>query len=198
MSQNPSAYTLSLGHIEDLTLPSLAYLRTPLLVAGIAFLLGAFGTFRAIGQRAFLAAAVMAVLFFQAARMALVVFDPFLSSRPLAEALLHSPPGKLMVDHHYYTFSSIFFYTNRDALVGERPVQQPGVWLLRAGRARCVHRRSTMEGALACSRNAAYLVVRSDELPRLEHLVGRDRLETVAESGGKLLLTNRGMPLEVR
>ena len=59
----------------------------------------------------------MAVLFFQAARMALVVFDPYLSSRPLAEALLRAPPGKLIVDHHYYTFSSIFFYTNRDALL---------------------------------------------------------------------------------
>ncbi len=117
LSQNPGAYTLSLGHIEDLTLPSLAYLRAPLLLAGIAFLLGAAGTFRSTGQRAFLAAGVMAVLFFQAARMALVVFDPFLSSRPLAEALLHSPPGKLTVDHHYYTFSSIFFYTNREALL---------------------------------------------------------------------------------
>ena len=31
-----------------------------------------------------------------------------------------------MVDHHYYTFSSVFFYTNRTALAAERPVQQPG------------------------------------------------------------------------
>ena len=59
----------------------------------------------------------MSVLFFQAARMALVVFDPYMSSRPLAEALLRSPQGKLIVDHHYYTFSSIFFYTDRDALL---------------------------------------------------------------------------------
>ena len=42
----------------------------PLLVAAIAFLVGAAGTFRATGQRAFLAAALMMVLFFQAARMA--------------------------------------------------------------------------------------------------------------------------------
>ena len=57
----------------------------------------------------------MMVIFFHAARLALVDFDPFMSSRPLAEALLHAPDGKLLVDHHYYTFSSIFFYTNRDA-----------------------------------------------------------------------------------
>ena len=33
----------------------------------------------------------MMVLFLHASRMALVVFDPYLSSRPLAEALLRAP-----------------------------------------------------------------------------------------------------------
>jgi len=41
LSRNPKAYTLSLGHMEDLTLDSFAYLRLPLLLAGIAFLVGA-------------------------------------------------------------------------------------------------------------------------------------------------------------
>ena len=117
LSSNPGAYKLSLGHMEDLTIASFAYLRLPLLVAALAFLVGAAGTFRATGQRAFLAIALMAILFFQAARIAMAAFDPFLSSRPLAEALLRSPAGKLIVDHHYYTFSSVFFYTNRDALL---------------------------------------------------------------------------------
>jgi hypothetical protein len=35
-----------------------------------------------------------------------------------------------------------------------------------------------------------YLVVSGTQVPRLEKLVGPERLETVAESGGKLLLTN--------
>src|SRR5580692_10751907 len=79
LSQNPSAYTLSLGHMEDLTIKSFAYLRAPLLMASIAFLIGAAGTW----TRAWMASTVvMCVLFFQAARMALVVFDPYLSSRP--------------------------------------------------------------------------------------------------------------------
>ncbi len=86
-------------------------------MAALAFVLGAAGTFRATGQRAFLAIVLMAIVFFQAARLAMARFDPFLSSRPLAEALLHAPAGKLIVDHHYYTFSSIFFYTNRSALL---------------------------------------------------------------------------------
>jgi hypothetical protein len=59
----------------------------------------------------------MMVIFFHAARLALVVFDPYMSSRPLANALLAAPPGKLIVNHHYYEFSSVFFYTQRDALL---------------------------------------------------------------------------------
>ena len=59
----------------------------------------------------------MMVLFFHASRMALVVFDPYLSSRPLAEALLHAPDGRLIVDGAYYPFSSVLFYTNKNALL---------------------------------------------------------------------------------
>ncbi len=115
LSHNPGAYTLSLGHMEDLTIESFAYLRAPLLVAGVAFAIGAVGVFLWRDWRTFLAAAAMMVVFFHAARMALVTFDPFLSSRPLAEALLKQPPGTLVIDHHYYTFSSVFFYTGRRA-----------------------------------------------------------------------------------
>jgi 4-amino-4-deoxy-L-arabinose transferase-like glycosyltransferase len=41
LTSNPDAYTLSLGHMGDLTLESFAYLRLPLILAGIAFLIGA-------------------------------------------------------------------------------------------------------------------------------------------------------------
>ncbi|HMD51063.1 MAG TPA: glycosyltransferase family 39 protein, partial [Bryobacteraceae bacterium] len=75
----PGTYTLSLDHMRDLTLPAFAYLRTPLIIAGIAFLIGAAGMLRATGQRAYLAAALMMALFFQAARVALVTFDPYLA-----------------------------------------------------------------------------------------------------------------------
>ena len=117
LSSHPAAYKLSLGHMEDLTIESFAYLRLPLAVAAFAFLLGAIGTMRASGKQVFFAAALMMVLFFHAARLALVVFDPYMSSRPLANALLSAPPGKLIVNHHYYEFSSVFFYTQRDALL---------------------------------------------------------------------------------
>ncbi len=52
LTQNPEVYTLSLGHMGDLTLRSFAYLRTPLAVAGVAFLVGAIGAWRLTGLRA--------------------------------------------------------------------------------------------------------------------------------------------------
>src|SRR5205085_11811773 len=84
LNSNPDVYTLSLGHMMDLTLGSFAYLRLPLVLAGIAFAVGAIGGWRSKGG-ATASFAVMMVLFFHAARLAMVVFDPYLSSRPLAE-----------------------------------------------------------------------------------------------------------------
>ena len=128
LSQHPGAYTLSLGHMQDLTLESFAYLRFPLVLAAVAFLIGASGALRSAARSGeqHLAAAVMMVLFFHAARLAMVTFDPYLSSRPLAEAMLKSPPGKLIMDHHYYTFSSVFFYTNADGAAAEWALQS--IW----------------------------------------------------------------------
>jgi hypothetical protein len=192
LSQHPSAYTLSLGHIEDLTINSLAYLRLPLALAGIAFLLGSLGTMRAVGQRAFLALAVMMVLFFQAARLAMVGFDPYLSSRPLAEALLHAPEGRLIVDHHYYTFSSIFFYTNRTALLlngrfnnlvyGSYAPGAPDIFI-----------EDAQWRDMWLAQDRCYLVAKQDQMARLEKLVGHEALHVVLLSGGKMLVTNRAI-----
>src|SRR3984893_13123639 len=71
LGHHPSAYTLSLGHMMDLTFDSFAYLRLPLAVAAITLLGGALATFRCVELRSFLAAALMMVVFFHAARLAL-------------------------------------------------------------------------------------------------------------------------------
>lgn len=194
LSHNPGAYKLSLGHIEDLNFSSFAYLRTPLFLAGAAFLLGALGTWRFTGQRAFFTAALWAVVFFQAARMAMVVFDPYLSSRPLAEALLKAPPGKLIVNHHYYTFSSIFFYTNRSAPLLNGRINNL-VYGSYAPGAPDVFLTNQQWKALWLAPERCYLIAGLATVPDFEALVGRDKLITVAESGGKVLLSNRA-PLE--
>jgi 4-amino-4-deoxy-L-arabinose transferase-like glycosyltransferase len=189
LTQHPEVYTLSLGHMGDLTLASFAYLRLPLAVAGVAFLLGLVGVWRRRGMRSFLAVAAMMALFFHAARLALVVFDPYLSSRPLAEALLRSPDAELIVDDQYYTFSSVFFYTGRRA------------WLLN-GRVNNLEYGSYAPGAPDVfwndeqfqqrwrSRQHYYLLAESPAVPRFERLVGAAALHVVAASGGKYLFRN--------
>jgi hypothetical protein len=198
LSRNPGAYKLSLGHMEDLTLSSLAYLRLPLVLAGVAFLLGAFlapalGRVRRLGKdtASFLAAALMMILFFHAARLAMVAFDPYLSSRPLAEALLRSPQGKLVVEGHDYPFSSVIFYADRSALLlngrrqnlvyGSYAPGAPDVFLDEAG-----------WKALWLKGERCYLVTKETQRPRLEHLVGPAALHVILSSGGKLLLANQG------
>jgi 4-amino-4-deoxy-L-arabinose transferase-like glycosyltransferase len=189
LSQHPGAYKLALGHMQDLTLASFAYLRLPLLVAAIAFCIGALATWRFTGQTAFLGAALMMVLFFHAARLAMAVFDPYMSSRSLAEAILKSPEGTLIIDHHYYTFSSVFFYTNRTAL-------------LRNGRFHNLEYGAYAPGApdvfiddsqfknLWLKPERSYIVAMENVVPQLESIVGAAHLNVVATSGGKVVLTN--------
>lgn len=189
LESRPGTYTLSLDHMKDLTLRSFAYLRLPLVFAGIAFSVGAIGTFGAKHKRALLSTAIMMVLFFHAARLALVVFDPYLSSKPLADALLRSAPGRLMVDHHYYTYSSVFFYTDRSALLVNGRIYNL-VYGSYAPGAPDVFIDDQQWRDLWQKPQRWYLVAAASALPRFETLVGADQMHTVARSGGKVLMTN--------
>jgi 4-amino-4-deoxy-L-arabinose transferase-like glycosyltransferase len=193
LDQRPGTYTLSLGHMGDLTLASFAYLRLPLLAAALAFLIGVLGMLRIRGARPFLAAACMMVLFFHAARLAQVVFDPYLSSKQIADALLRSPDGKLIVDHHYYTFSSVFFYSGRDALLLNGRFNNL-VYGSYAPGAPSVFIDDQQWKALWEEPERFYLVVSDRAIPRLEKLVARADLNVVLASGSKFLLTNHPLP----
>ncbi len=189
LSKHPTAYKLSLGHMEDLTISSFAYLRLPLGMAAVAFLIGTAGTLWGGGRRAFLAVAVMMVVFFQAARLAMVTFDPFLSSRPLARAINLSPPGMVVVDGPYYSFSSIAFYSRRPELMlngrlnnleyGSYAPDAPNVFINDSEFARLWRTPSRY-----------YLVTKMSAVPRISVLVGNDRLHVVAMAGGKIAFTN--------
>ncbi|HTT61935.1 MAG TPA: glycosyltransferase family 39 protein [Bryobacteraceae bacterium] len=184
-----ATYKLSLGHMQDLTLHSFAYLRIPLALAAIAFLAGVVGTIRASFRRAFLAAAIMMVLFYQAARLALVAFDPYLSSRPLANAILASPPGRIIVDTQYWLLSSIPYYTNRSELMlngrwfnleyGSNAPGAPNVFINDSDFQR-----------LWLTPQRFYIVAKDAKASHLEHLVGSSHLHVVAQSGGKRVYTN--------
>lgn len=186
--QNPDAYRLSLGHLQDLRIPAFAYLRTPLLLACIAFLAGAVGVWLRGGRLALWSLALMMLLFTHAARLALVVFDPYMSSRPLAEAIARAPAGALVVDEEYYAFSSVFYYLNRtgfllngrinDLEYGSYAPSAPPVF---------IGDRELRE--LWASGDRCYLVTRAASEGRFRETL--QPLRVLAAAGGKLVLTNR-------
>jgi hypothetical protein len=175
--------------MEDLTVPAMAYLRLPLALATAAFLFGSMGTLRNRGRSAFFAMALMMVLFCQAARLALVAFDPYLTSKPLADAINKSPQGQLIVDHHYYTYSSVFFYTNRTAFLlngrfnnlvyGSYAPGAPNVFLTDA---EFRERWNTPD--------RYYFVVDETGMERIQPLVPTIRANLVIASGKKYVVTN--------
>jgi hypothetical protein len=144
LTQNSDRYTLSLGHISDLTLHAVAYLKFPLGLAAFAFGAGALGLAVWGGdvRRTALVVAASMIVFFQA-RVALVRFDSCPGSYPLAQSLQQCPPGQLIEADAYYAFSSVFFYTNRVALLlngrknnleyGSYAAGAPGVFIDDAG-----------------------------------------------------------------
>jgi 4-amino-4-deoxy-L-arabinose transferase-like glycosyltransferase len=194
---NNHVSTLSLGKAQDLTLESLAWLRAPLLLAFSAFAVGALGTWWRQGRAALPALALMMLLFFNAARLAMVTLNPYFGSRLLAEALNTAPPGQLIVDDQYYSFSSLFFYATDQAKRGA---------LLLNGRKMNLEYGSYAPGAPNVfmtdadlparwqSKQRHYLAASANELPRLQTLLGAQNLHVVLTAGGKLLLTNQ--PLE--
>src|SRR6185437_1933773 len=116
--QHPDLYTLSLGHFGDLTLTAFAYLKLPLAIAAFSFAMGccALTVFHENRKKIVGIVAAMVVLF-MAGRVALIRFDGYLGSYPLAQAIKKSPPGQLIEGDAYSAFSSVFFYTNRTALL---------------------------------------------------------------------------------
>ena len=112
-----------------------------------------------------------------------------MSSRPLAEAILKSPRGTLIIDHHYYTFSSIFFYTNRGALLrnGRFYNLEYGAY---APDAPDVFIDDAQFKNLWLKPERSYIIAKENVVPQLESLVGAVNLNLVAASGGKVVLTN--------
>jgi 4-amino-4-deoxy-L-arabinose transferase-like glycosyltransferase len=195
LTQHPELYTHSLGHIWDLTLNAFAYLKLPLGLAALAF--GGCAVALAFRRnnvwRTVFAIAISMIIFFQAARIALVRFDNYLGSYPLAERLQQSPPGELIEADAYYAFSSVFFYANRTALLlnGRMNNLEYGSY---APDAPQVFIDDNKFASLWQQESRWYLLAYGTDMPHLEQLVGHENLHVVAENGGNYLLTNRPLP----
>jgi hypothetical protein len=129
----------------------------------------------------------MMILFFHAAHWAMGIFDPYLSSQPLAMSIKAGPPGQLIMEGHYYPSSSVGFYTNQPALLlngkadnliyGAAAPNAPPVFISDADLAQ-----------LWKEKQRIYLVAPAESRVRLEKLLGK--LSVFAASGGKLVFCN--------
>jgi len=195
LTQHPELYTLSLGHISDLTLNAFAYLKLPLVLAALAFAGIALGLalWRNNAGRAVMVVAVGMVVFFHAARLALIRFDSYLGSYPLAQALMQSPPGELVEANSYYAFSSVFFYTGRTALLlnGRNNNLEYGSY---APGAPNVFIDDAKFIALWHAPARCYLLAYGSERAYLDDLVGKENLHVVARNADNYLFTNRAIP----
>jgi 4-amino-4-deoxy-L-arabinose transferase-like glycosyltransferase len=120
LRSNPADYTLSLGHLFDLTGPAMGFFRGPLLTVAFGMLfLGPIAYLvrrrKAFAANLLLAAAMTAILL--AAHEGLVRFYPILGSKDLALAIDRNlRPGDLILNDGELTAgSALLFYTPQSA-----------------------------------------------------------------------------------
>ncbi len=111
-------YTLSMSHFFDLTGPSFAALRLPAILAAVTLLIGPLVGWILRMRRKHLAAtisvAITSAVFLIAAHIAFARFDPMLSSKQLADAILAkgSPSDSFIIYGDQSDASSVVFYTH--------------------------------------------------------------------------------------
>ncbi len=120
LKDNPDLYAYYLGHLFDLTPESLLALRTPLVLAGIAF--GLFLPLHHFLNKSETKAATLAIgmgVFFVAANLGFLIFAPRLTSKPIAEEI-NRRMGKdalIIIDGEYEEGCSVAFYTQRTVML---------------------------------------------------------------------------------
>ena len=199
-------YTLSMSHLFDLTGPSFAALRTPAILAAIAF---AFGpaiawTLRSRHRHlaATLAIAVTSATFLIAAHIALVRFGPMLSSQNLAAEIIKlraqqsiAPTTKIMLYGDQSYGSSIPFYLGQQVelvegrsssmIFGSSFPDAPHIFLTDAD---LLEHWGTGPRKL--------LFVPLEKRDDLDRVLPVSRQLVLAETSGKALITDR--PLDLR
>jgi 4-amino-4-deoxy-L-arabinose transferase-like glycosyltransferase len=123
LTRNPQYYALSLGHIFDLTPRSFAALRLPVIGAGLALGIGTTMSFVFFRRKEVLASALalavmMSVLFYWA-HSSMKVFEPYLSSKPVADDILKTlkPGERIVINGEYESGSTLNFYTHQPVYI---------------------------------------------------------------------------------
>lgn len=198
LTRNPEAYALSLGHVLDLTPESLAQLRVPVIGTALTFILGTAAAL--ILRRRFkhtassMSLAVMMASFFFFAQTSLAAFEPYLSSRALAEAISRefAEGDVIVINGEYEGGSSLNFYTRQMVYIldGRSANLEYGSYFEDAPR---IFIDEKELASMWAGTERVFLFTDSAH-PRLDVLTRfslSGRVYTVAESGGKVVLTNR-------
>jgi 4-amino-4-deoxy-L-arabinose transferase-like glycosyltransferase len=193
--RNVGNNTLAMTHFFDLTTDSFAALRLPALLAAVALIAGSLLALwlRARGKNfaSTWAVACATGLLFLAAQLALIRFEPFLSSRTLAQeiARLAAPTDKVMIYGDQAYGSSLLFYLKRRIYLingnttsmwfGSRFPDAPAIFLDDADLVR-----------LWTGRDRIFLFVPPDEIVRAKQVIPQPQY-IVAQSSGKIVYCNR-------
>jgi hypothetical protein len=195
LSRNPSEYALSLGHILDLTPSSLSALRLPIIGTALSFLAGTVAAFifrkRKSGEKSILSLALMMVAFFFCAHLSLITFEPYLSSKRLAQAIQQRyREGEIVViNGEYEGGSSLNFYLRRPVYIlnGRSANLEYGSYFLDAPK---LFLKDQDLLNLWRSYRRIYLFTDGSQQSRVKSVLS-DPAYLIAESGGKLILSNR-------
>ena len=129
-------------------------------------------------------------MFFQAARLALVVFDPYLSSYAVAEKLNQLPAATLIVCGKYNPLSSVFFYSADRALQDEGDLDILEYGSLAPG-ARKIAISDAEMMRLWHGTGLVFILAKAPRLQHIESVLGALPAVLVLRSGDKFLFANR-------
>jgi 4-amino-4-deoxy-L-arabinose transferase-like glycosyltransferase len=195
LTQNPENYKLALGHMSDLTVEAFAVLRAPAAGAALSLSIG-FGLAFILRRKqrttqAGLLTAVTVACFIYFAHMALGVFNPYLSSQPLAETIKRRlATGDLVViNGEYQGGSSVGFYLPQKVLLlngrmtglefGSYYPDAPPVFI---GDSEITH--------LWQGDHRVFLFTRDDEFEKVRNVV-KGEMFRLASAGEKSIYSNR-------
>jgi 4-amino-4-deoxy-L-arabinose transferase-like glycosyltransferase len=189
-------YRVSMAHMLDLTPRAFALLRLPSALAAAAFLLGLSAAWWLRRKRQEQAAAVclaitMAVFFF-VANIALGVFGPYLSSRPLMTKVLPqiTSADTLALYGEFDALSGVAFYSHRQLLLwnGRYNNLAPGSYYADAPH---IFLTDAEFLALWQGPNRVFLFVPPEHRAAAAERLPAAGTFLVAESGGKAVYANR-------
>jgi 4-amino-4-deoxy-L-arabinose transferase-like glycosyltransferase len=191
-----AGYTLSMSHLFDLTGPSFAALRLPAGLAAIGLLVGPLIAWILRRQRhhfeATASVAFTGAVFLIAAHIALVRFEPMLSSRAMADTINRMTKGgdaTLILYGDLADGASLVFYTERQALLVNGRVSSV-LWGSNYPDAPHVLISDADLSALWGTGPRRFLFVPGDKHDRVVALLGK-RLHLLQELSDKDLYTDR-------